>query len=300
MTGDSHAAIQGVLELQRPDLSGPYGERSCSCVRCSELVYRPHNLGHDALGAEAYCHFTSPIRRYADLLGPSRPRRCCLRAKRAGHPCGARAGAAPGGDGRPGHAACSADGLPGGIFARGASPTLRRATPQKVKVAQYYAQRVGERMAATVTWIDQMGAFVRVDETAAQGLVAYERAGRQRVGGSSMSVALLLPARLRARSSRLVSGQSWRFVGADCMRGHLNFKLIHTLSISGYTEKPNRDSGGHVETPISRTRYREHAGDVSGGGRHFDGIADARASSWSLPSSILPSSARQRTEATVP
>lgn len=226
MTGDSHA-IEGVLERCAQTSQAPM-VNALLLRAMQRAVYRPHNLGHYALGAEAYCHFTSPIRRYPDLL-VHRALKMLLARERLGARVAHERAPRLVGTG----AQDMEHILP--ALCREASSRERIADAaardsQKVKVAQYYAERIGERMAATVTWIDQMGAFVRVDETAAEGLVRMSA-----LGGNEWwdfdERRLILTGASSGEVISLGRRAIVEVVGTDCMRGHLDFKLIHTLSI---------------------------------------------------------------------
>ena len=191
-------------------------------------VYRPHNLGHYALGADAYCHFTSPIRRYPDLLVHR-----ALKLQLAREQLGRREAEARMrelvGIGQQSMGAIMPE------LCRQASTRERVAdaaasATQKVKVAQFYAERIGERFAGTVVWIDTMGMFVRLDETGAEGLVRMKALG----GGEWWDFdepRMMLIGEETGRLIRMGQRVIVELARTDAVRGHVDFKLVQILGI---------------------------------------------------------------------
>ena len=186
-------------------------------------VYKSHNEGHYALGARAYCHFTSPIRRYPDLIAHR-----VLKVALAKHELGkkealARAPRLTGKGPQALEAICPR-------LCRQASDNERAAdaaanASQKVKVAQLYASRIGERDTGTVSWISDLGAFVRLDATGAEGLVRMNALGAEWWDFDDVRLTLT------GESTGTRVGLGCRVVvevaSVNVLRGHLDLKLLH-------------------------------------------------------------------------
>ena len=181
------------------------------------------NGGHYALGARAYCHFTSPIRRYPDLI-VHRVLKVALAKRELGKRRAAQRVPQLIGTGAQSLVQICPQ------LCRQASALERDAdaaasASQKVKVAQYFAGRMGERYAGSISWISDMGAFVRLDGTGAEGLVRMASLGnewwdyddiRLRLVGESTGTVIELGQRVVVEVA-----------GVNVLRGHLDLKLIH-------------------------------------------------------------------------
>ncbi|MCC7166313.1 MAG: ribonuclease R [Rhodospirillales bacterium] len=121
----------------------------------AQAVYSPDNIGHFGLALARYAHFTSPIRRYADLV----VHRSLIATLGLGE-----GGLAP------------EDGLNLAATAKHVSETERRAAGAERDavdryLAAFLAERVGAAFTGRVNGVTRFGLFVTLDETGADGLV---------------------------------------------------------------------------------------------------------------------------------
>ncbi len=121
----------------------------------SQAVYSPDNIGHFGLAHAAYAHFTSPIRRYPDLL-VHRAIRHVLRG-----------GKAP--DFSYSHTTMVSLGQHCSMSERRADDATRDA--EDWLKAEYMLDKVGQSFDGIVTGVTSFGLFVELDQIYAEGLV---------------------------------------------------------------------------------------------------------------------------------
>jgi len=121
----------------------------------SQAVYSPANIGHFGLALARYAHFTSPIRRYADLL----VHRALIRGLKLGK------------DGLP----PDADGRLVEIGEHISATERRAAVAERDAIDRFTAaflqDKVGTIFAAAINGVTRFGLFVTLDDSGADGLV---------------------------------------------------------------------------------------------------------------------------------
>ncbi len=129
----------------------------------TQAYYFPENFGHFGLALRAYAHFTSPIRRYADLI--------VHRALVASH-----------GWGDDGLSPWDVEHLT--ETAKQISDTERRSmTAERDTTDRYLAaflsDRVGAELTGRISGIAKFGVFVKLDETGADAMIPIRTLGRE-------------------------------------------------------------------------------------------------------------------------
>jgi ribonuclease R len=172
----------------------------------AQAAYSPHNIGHFGLGLVRYAHFTSPIRRYADLL----VHRALIGAYRLG----------PGGVTDASQADLAVIGTHISTTERRAQAAERDANDRYT--AAFLADRVGAEFQARISGVTRFGIFVALDETGADGLVPGRTLGASRPRFDERRHTLEVDGRpLRLGDRVLVSLRE-----ADPVAGGLVFELL--------------------------------------------------------------------------
>jgi len=127
----------------------------------AQAIYDDVNIGHFGLNLAKYAHFTSPIRRYADLI----VHRALIRAFGFGSD-----GLT---DNDAGKLKATAEHIT--VTERRAMAAERDSTDRYV--AAYMSDRIGAEFQARVTGVTRFGLFVRLAETGAEGLIPIRALG---------------------------------------------------------------------------------------------------------------------------
>ncbi|WP_282009691.1 ribonuclease R [Brevundimonas aveniformis] len=150
-------------ELLDQTRDGPHGDIVNEVVLRTQMqaIYSPDNVGHFGLNLDRYAHFTSPIRRYADLI----VHRGLIRALGLGS------------DGLTDKEISQLEAISEHIVMTERRSMAAERDANDRYVAAFLADRTGAMFTGRITGVTRFGLFVRLDETGADGLVPVRDLG---------------------------------------------------------------------------------------------------------------------------
>lgn len=205
----------------------------------AQAEYAIRNIGHFGLNLQRYAHFTSPIRRYADLL----VHRALIRALRFGD-----------------------DGLPKEVeprlqeIAKSISEAERRAMAAERETSDrllsaFLADRIGAEFPARVSGVTRSGLFVRLRETGADGFIPAATIGGDYWRHDEVQHALI--GDRTGRGFRLGDDVEVRLVEAIPAAGALRFELLSDgRPITGAATRGGQLRRGFKGRPLQRSKRR--------------------------------------------
>ena len=150
----SRFELKRIIEESR-DTPQSYAVHFAILRAMPKAIYGPRELGHYALASEAYCHFTSPIRRYPDLI--------------IHRMVGALVdGQKPSAD----FGTLTRLGLHCSELEQRAEKAERELN--KLKLINFLASRIGEEMDAIITGVESFGLFAQGVELPASGFLPVD------------------------------------------------------------------------------------------------------------------------------
>jgi ribonuclease R len=182
--------------------------------------YHEENLGHFGLATKMYAHFTSPIRRYPDLVVHRALRRLRRDADEAREDA-------------------LREQLP--EMARHLSEMERRADEAERELTEwkkvrFMADKLGEVFAGYITGVQAFGLFVELDEIFVQGLVHVSSMSDDYYAFNEK--AHLLKGENTERVYRLGDRVEVQVVRVDLERRQIDFALVDVLERAARTRKP--------------------------------------------------------------
>lgn len=223
-------------------------------LRCqAQAVYHPENIGHFGLALDKYAHFTSPIRRYADLV----VHRSLIKAFQLGE-----------------GELSDIETVKMFEIADHISATERTSAESERNAvdrftAAYLSNKIGMEFVGRISGVTRFGLFIKLQDTGADGLVPIRSLPSDYYVHDEANHALV--GKRTGRVFRLGAPVLVRIIEADPITASTVFELVNGESgaeVDGYKSKYS--SGGHSSASFRRDKGKSYSGKQTKKGKFGD------------------------------